>query len=148
MSFKPIRTYLSERLIEVDPDFEVHEDAFDDQNIGDLDFDKRFHIFYGNVTASVSNQNTTQDTVNARVSLFFRGYRSGSEALDDAMDLANQYRINCLRVNKLAGQTFIKRCVCTNIDAQPLETNDNAIKIILTFSINVIFGTNINLDCE
>jgi hypothetical protein len=147
MSFKPVRTFLAARLTEVDPDFEVHEDAFSDDNIGDLDFDKRFHIFYGNVTTTVANQNTTQDTVNARVSLFFRGYRSGAEALDDAMDLANQYRINCLRVNKLTGQTFIKRVVCTNIEAQPLESNDNAIKIILSYSISVIFGTGINLDC-
>ena len=146
MSFKPIRTFLSNRLLEIDRDFEVHDDPFTNDTIGNLDFDKRFHIFYGNVVGTVSNQTTTKDTVTAKVTLFFRGFNSSSEALDDGMDLANEYRLNCLRMNKLTGQSFIKRVVCTNIDAEPLDTNDNAIRIILQFSIDVIFGTSINLN--
>lgn len=147
MSFKSVRTYLSNRLLEVDSDFENHSEPFSDENIGDNDFNKRFHIFYGNVSTSLANQTSTQDTVNATVALFFKGYASPQEALDDAMDLANQYRINCLRPKYLLTTPFIKRVTCTQITAEPLPTNDNAIKIILTFSINMIFGIGVNLDC-
>lgn len=147
MSFKPIRTYLENRLLEVDSDFEVFDQAFNNDQIGDADFDKRYHIFYGNVTATTANQNTTQDIVNAVVSLYFRGYRDTSEALDESMDIANQYRINCLRTNFLKTESNIKRVVCNNITAEPLPTNDLAIKVQLSFSISIIFGTSINLDC-
>lgn len=147
MSFRPIRTFLENRLLEVDSDFEDHKQPFAFDNIGANDFNKRFHIFYGNVTTSVSNQNTTQDDVLATVTLSFNSFRDSVEALDVAMDIANEYRINCLRMEKLAGQTFIKRVVCESINAEPMPTNDNAILIKLQFRIRVIFGLGVNLNC-
>lgn len=147
MSFKPIRSFLANRLIEVDSDFESHNQPFSLDNIGANDFNKRFHIFYGQVATSVSNQVTTSDDVTATVTLSFNGFRDDSEALDEAMDIANLYRINCLRLEKLNGQSFIKRVVCENITAQPVDTNDNSILITLQFKIKVIFGLGLNLDC-
>lgn len=147
MSFKPIRTFLEARLLEVDQDFELHDDAFEIGNIGDNDFDKRYHIFYGNVTTSSANQNTTTDVVTADVTLTFSGQRNATEALDTAMDIANKYRINCLRPAFLRNQTFIKKVVANSIRATPLDTNDNAISIVLSFNITVIFGTGIDLNC-
>jgi hypothetical protein len=147
MSFKPVRTFLSDRLLEVDSDFQSHNDAFALDNVGADNFDKRFHIFYGNVTTSVSNQNTTQDVVQATVTLYFNGDRYDSEAIDEAMDIANQYRINCLRPSYLKTQTFIKRVVCNSINAAPLDSNDNAILVTLQYSINMIFGTGVDLNC-
>lgn len=147
MSFKPIRTFLEDRLLETDSDFEVFDQAFNNDNIGDADFNKRYHIFYGPVSASVSNQNTTQDNVTATVTLYFRGYRDTNESLDEAMDIANEYRINCLRVIYLKNQTHIKRVVCTSISPEQMQSNDLSFKVILTFNISMIFGTNINLDC-
>jgi hypothetical protein len=81
------------------------------------------------------------------VTLSFNSFRDSVEALDVAMDIANEYRINCLRMEKLVGQTFIKRVVCESINAEPMPTNDNAILIKLQFRIRVIFGTGINLNC-
>lgn len=148
MSFKPIRTFLTDRLLEIDSDFEVFDQGFESQEVGANDFDKRFHIFYGSVTASTANQNTTQDVVSAIVTLYFQGARESTEALDDAMDLANQYRLNCLKRIKYAGQSFIKNVVCDSIEATPVDlTNDNHVKVQLKFSVSVIFGTGIDLDC-
>lgn len=147
MSFKPVRSFLEARLLEVDSDFEVHDDAFSLENIGNNDFNKRYHIFYGNVATSVDNQHTTNDIVNATVTLFFRGYRNATESLDESMDLANTYRLNCLKIAPLRAQDFIKRVVCSSIQAEPIDTNDNSIKVTLQFSINVIFGTAVNLNC-
>lgn len=148
MSFKPVRTFLQDRLLETDSEFEVFDQAFNNDQIGDADFNKRYHIFYGPVNATVSNQNTTQDVVSATVTLYFRGYRDSNESLDEAMDLANKYRINCLRTSYLKNQTNIKRVVCTNIVPEQMPTNDLAFKLILSFNISMIFGTNISLDCD
>lgn len=147
MSFKPVRTFLTNRLLEVDSDFEVFDSPFDAEDIGANDFNKRFHIFYGSVTTTVANQNTTQDDVLATVTLSFNGYNSATDALDDAMDIANQYRIQCLKPVYLRSETFIKRVVCESIQADPLPTNENAILIRLQFRIRVIFGLGVNLDC-
>lgn len=148
MSFKPIRSFLEARLLEVDSDFEVHPDAFSTDNIGANDFDKRYHIFYGNVATSVSNQVTTSDDVTSTVKLYFNGFRDATESLDSAMDAANRFRIQCLKMNFLSNQSFIKRVVCNSIQANPLNTNDNAIEIVLTFNIKVMFGLGTDLDCD
>jgi hypothetical protein len=147
MSFKPVRTYLENRLFEVDSDFERIDSAFVSDEAGNLDFNKRFHVFYGNIEATPANQNTTQDIVSATVSLYLRGDRDSSEALDEALDIANQYRINCLRPAYLRQEMHIKNVVCTNIAAQQMDSNDMAIKVILQFRISIIFGLSVNLDC-
>ncbi len=147
MSFKPIRTFLTERLVEIDSDFTVFDNGFNSDQLGDNNFNKRFHIFYGNVTTTVSNQNTTSDVVTATTTLFFSGSRTSTDELDEAMDIANKYRINCLRRTKYSNQTFIKNVVCQSIEAIPLDTNDNAISIKLTFNISIIFGLDLDLNC-
>ncbi|HEY9705630.1 MAG TPA: hypothetical protein V6C58_24540 [Allocoleopsis sp.] len=147
MSFRPVREYLKDRLLEVDSDFEPYDEAFENDNLGDNNFDKRFQIFYQVDGATVSNQLTTQDEVTARVTLFFNGSRDSQEEFDSSMDIANVYRIQCLKVDKLRPYTHLKRVVCTSIVPEPLDTNDNMIKIILTFRISMIFGLGVNLDC-
>lgn len=147
MSFKPIRTFLADRLTEIDSDFSVFDNGFNSDQVGDNNYDKRYHIFYGSVATTVSNQNTTTDVVTATTTLFFSGSRNSTEELDEAMDIANKYRINCLRRAKYSGQTFIKNVVCQSIEAQPLESNDNAIQIKLTFNITIMFGLNVDLNC-
>lgn len=146
MSFKPVRSFLADRLIEVDRDFVSHDRAFEDDSIGSNNFDKRFHIFYGDISTTSANQNVTQDVVNATVLLYFDGFRNTTQALDDSLDLANQYRINCLRRNKYANLLFIKNVVCKSIKARPLNTNANGIQVELQFSISTIFGTGVNLE--
>lgn len=147
MSFKPIRTFLTDRLVEIDSDFTVFDNGFTSDQVGSDNFNKRFHIFYGNVATTSSNQNTTSDVVTATTTLFFSGSRNSTDELDEAMDIANKYRINCLRRNKYSGQTFIKNVVCQSIEAIPLDTNDNAISIKLTFNISIIFGLELDLNC-
>jgi hypothetical protein len=147
MSFKPIRTFLEDRILDIDPKFTVFDNAFNSNEIGNNDFDKRYHIFYGRVATTAANHNITNDSVTATVTLYFSGDRSATEALDNAMDYANEFRIECLKRVNYANLTFIKNVVCNSIVAEPIaESNDNAIKIILEFNILVIFGIGLNLD--
>lgn len=147
MSFKPVRTFLKDQLLKIDSDFEAYENAFNNDEIGANDYNKKYHIFYGRVDTTAANHNVTNDVVTATVTLYFDGSRTSEEALDDAMDLANLYRMECLKRENYISQNFIKNVVCKSIVAEPLaDTNDNSIKIILEFSISVIFGIGLNLD--
>jgi len=148
MSFKPIRTFLADRLTAVDSEFKPFLQAFDNSEIGVNGFNKKYHIFYGNVTTVSSDMNTTNDTVSAVVNLYFQGARTSTEALDNGMDIANLYRIECLKRTNFANLSFIKKVSCTSILAEPVDqSNDNAVKISLAFSISVVFGVGLNLDC-
>jgi len=147
MSFKPIRTFLTARLLETDPAFEVFDAAFAADQVGDNRFDKRFHIFYGPVTATVANQNTTQDVVSATCTLYFRGLRDSNESLDEAMDIANRFRIACMRRTNYSNQVHIKNVVATSIEAQQMPENDQQFKVILGFSISMIYGLGVDLNC-
>ena len=147
MSFKPIRTYLTARLLEIDPAFEAYETAFVNDYVGDNNFDKRFHIGYGPIATSVENQNVTNDVATATVTLFFRGFRDNlGNPLDEAMDIANNFRMNCLRPKFVLTQPRIKRVVCNSISSEPLPNNDQAFKCVLSFSIQMIYGLGVDLD--
>lgn len=149
MSFKPVRTFLTNRLLEVDSAFEAYESPFANDYVGDNNFDKRFHIGYNQITTTVANQNVTNDIVAAQVTLFFRGGRDNQEnPLDEATDIANKFRINCLRPRFVRAETHIKNVVCTSIASQPLDGNDQAFKIVLSFNINTIYGLAVDLDSE
>lgn len=147
MSFKPIRTFLENRLKEIDSEFEAIATPFNVDEPAATNFNKRYHIFYGDVGGTVSNQQTTTDTVNATTTLYFDGYRDETEALDSAMDLANAYRMRCLQAKFLKTEKNIKRVVPVSIVATPLGTNDNKIKVVLGFSISMIFASTDSLDC-
>lgn len=146
MSLKPIRQYFKDRLMTLDSNYVEHTDAFNTDNIGDLNLDKAFHVFYGNAETSALNHLTTLDTIRVTVSLFAKGFRDPIEALDDAMDFANKFRIECIRPAFATTGQVIKNVVCTSINASPINSeNDNSIVVRLEFRVTVIFGIGINL---
>lgn len=147
MSFKPIRNFLENRLKEIDSEFESIASPFNVDEPAATNFNKRFHIFYGDVATTVSNQQNTQDVVNAQVTLYFDGFRDETDALDSAMDVANSYRMRCLQAKFLKTEKHIKRVSAVSIVATPLGTNDNKIKVVLAFSISMIFASTDSLDC-
>ena len=147
MSFKSIRTFFESRLSEVSPDFQRVDSPFDTESVPLNNYDKRFHIFYGELTPSVANQNVTSDTCTATVILYFEGCRDDVAKLDDAWDMANKFRLICMKPKHLTGSKFIKRIFANSVVAQPLPSNDNLVKITLRFSITAMFGTEDNFEC-
>jgi hypothetical protein len=147
VSFKPIRTFLNARLLEVDAEFEAYDAAFPNDTVGDNNFNKRFHIHYGPIATTVDNQNTTLDVATATVTLYFRGFRDNTgNPLDEAMDIANKYRLNCLHPKWLRSEPRIKRVVCSAISSEPLLNNDQAFKVVLTYSITMQYGLKLDQD--
>jgi hypothetical protein len=149
MSLKPIRQYFKDRFTAMDSQYVEHTDAFNTENIDGLNLDKAYHIFYGSAQTSSLNHLTTKDNVSTTVSIFSKGYRDPIEALDDAMDFANHFRLECMNPKLATTGQFIKNVVCTSIEASPINTqNDNSIVVRLQFNVTVIFGIGINLNCE
>lgn len=147
MSFKLIRTHFESRLNEIDADFQRVDKPFDTDDVPNNNFNKRFHIFYGELSPVVPNQNVTSDTCSATVTLYFDGCRDDVTKLDDAWDIANAFRLRCAKPKFLKNEKFIKRIFANSIIATPLNSNDNLIKITLRFSITAMFGTEDNLEC-
>lgn len=155
MSLKPIRKYFKDRFLDAEmlkrggAEYIEHTDAFNTDNIGSFNLDKAYHIFYGSASTSALNHLTTKDTVKATVSIFSKGFRDPNEALDDAMDFANNYRIQCIKPKFATTGQFIKNVVCSSIEASPInQENDNSIVVRLQFSITVVFGIGIDLSCD
>ena len=149
MSLKPIRQYFKDRLSSLDTNYVEHTDAFNTDNIDGLNLDKAFHIFYGSANTSALSHLTTKDTINVTVSIYSKGYIDPAEALDDAMDFANTFRIECIKPMYACTGEFIKNVVCNTIKASPInKENDNSILCRLEFSVTVIFGIGINLTAD
>lgn len=153
MSLRPIRQYFRDRINAPNignGEYVEHTDAFNTANIDGLNLDKAFHIFYGSADTSALSHLTTKDTINATVSIFSKGYVDPLEALDEAMDFANKFRLSCMQPRYATTGETIKNVVCTSIEASPInQENDNSIVCRLQFRITVIFGIGINLgqDC-
>jgi hypothetical protein len=140
MSFSQVRSYFKTRIAALDAEFEEHEDAFNQDNIGAYNFNKAYHVFYSPVSSGPLNHSSTDDSVTALVSLFFSGDRTPQAALDTAMDFANTYRLACVKPENAMVGTNIKNVVLNNIVAEPLESNDNAIVIRFDFTVRMVFG--------
>lgn len=139
MSLSQVRTYFVTRIAALDSEFEEHQDAFNQNNIGAYNFNKAYHIFYGQVSSGPLNHACTDDAVTASVALFFSGDRDPATALATAMDFAHTFRLACIKPENAMIGTNIKNVVLNSIVAEPLESNDNAIVVRLDFTVRMVF---------
>ena len=138
MSLSQIRTYFSNRLLEVDSDFREHPDGFNRDNISSTNFDKSYFIFPGNL-GSVTFDQITDDSMIWRVELFFKGYRDPQEAIDNAIDVANLFRLQCVKREFCLTGENIKNVLLNSMTVNPVDTNDNLIIIELQFAVRLAF---------
>lgn len=143
-----IRSFLTTRLNETQTGWRPYKKPFNDDQVGENQFEKSFHIEYLPSTLSVINQTTTQDDIAVRVDLYFKAKRESTDEIDKAVDLANKYRMNCSHPRHLRSVEFIKRVVATDMTPTPMNTNDERFKISLTFSIRTVFGIGTNFGCN
>ncbi len=148
MSIKNIRSFIEARLKEVDSDYTEHSDAFNVDNIGELNLDKAFHVFYADMSNVSVDQATSTDEVNVTVSLLTKTDRYAQEFLDEAFDKAIKFKMYCINPTKIVGQTFIKKVRFSSMRAEPLDGNDNASIIKVNLRFTVMYGLAIDLSCD
>jgi len=137
MSLANIRTYFRSRLDGLS--YAEWQDGFAFDNIPETILDRSYHIFIESVTGGPINhthQNTESEVV---VRLFFRGYRSVTEAIDDSVSgVESVVRDICKVANRTA---TLLNVVFSNAEFSPLnEENDNSVFVEMRFSARVILG--------
>lgn len=148
MSLAFIREFVKARIDSIDSGYNEHNDAFNSDNIGELNLDKAYHIFYANMNNIAVDQATSKDEVNVVVSIYTKTNRYPKEFLDEAFDFANTFRMYCINPKNIVGHNFIKNVKFTSMEAQPLNGNDNAIVIKVNLRFMVIYGYGVDLSCE
>lgn len=142
MSLSQVRTYLQNRIGEVDSDFREHDDAFNAENIPGVTWEKAYHIRYLPLISNATNDQKVQDNFPVTVQLFFNGYTETRDRLDTAMDLAHNVRLKTISPSKVYAEINISQVVCNNIIPDAIPTNDNKFIIELQFNFRLIFYNN------
>ena len=143
---KNIRPLFANKLKDLDSEWVEHTDAFAVDDIGRHGFDKSFHIDFYSMNMSTLSHTTTRDTLTLTVTLNRKGFRGPQEAADDLFDFANLYRTEMMKPQDyVVPYIHILKIVGSSLQIKGIDTNDNSLEAVLTFNIDLVFGTN-NLD--
>lgn len=112
-----------------------HDDAFNSANVASSIIDKSYFLQVTNFNGRKLNQNDQEVEFPMTVVLFFKGYRSPSQAIDMALE-----KVEALikEVQKPAYRlgTSLKNVSLTAVDIEPIDgTNDNAVKVSVNFNV-------------
>lgn len=132
-----VRDFMIARIKEESSDFKEWKDGFNRDNIPRTIFNRAFFIQYNSVTLQDDEGCFFFDDVSMNVDLFFKGFRDPQSALDSAMDTAQNIRRRAMNP-KRAGDV-IKRVDGLSITPEPVDTNDNAIIVSLSFNLRTVF---------
>lgn len=123
--------------------FTEHEDGFNINNIPETVLDKSFHIG-APVVVGGPVSHTHQDTNSeVNVAVFFRGYRSTTEAIDEAMVAMDTIIKRCCTIkNRTQGGGGVFNVVFEDGTPQELssEENENTVFVNMRFTVRVLMG--------
>ena len=144
MSLSKVRTYFRNQFTATDSKFKEWDDAFNSANIPSNIIDKAYHITYSVPSSDPFSTHLT-DNVEVSVSVFFKGYKKPTDTLDMAMDLCNEFRLNCVSISniesfKSTDDNPIYGVISNSITPTFVETNDNRIVVELSFTVSVAHG--------
>lgn len=130
-----VRTFIENQIKAVDKKLKAHDDAFNNENISSTKLISTYHIVY--TIPSITRIDSVQDsTVSATVTFFFREGKSTVSAFDNGMNKVNEIAHKCqsylsLQEFRTTDDFPIQLVESTSIIPEPLENNDNVIKITL-----------------
>ena len=138
MAISDVRTYLKNRITDENSSFYEHTDGFNAENVPTNIKTRSFFIEYQQPSNLSTEGDVVHDQVAATVKLFFKGYRSVKESLDNAMDTCHNIK---LRASKISNYTAsIKRCTCNSVTIEPVDSNDNNMIVTMEFDIEMFFN--------
>lgn len=137
-SLTPIRKYFTERLLEIDKAFTPHSKVNDD-SISRPRYNKSFHIKMGALTGGPVGQNATRDSIEVTVSLHFKGEKDPLIASDKYYEVANKFRLNCMKPEHIVLQEFITRVKGTSVTPIESASNQTNIEFEIKFDVEMVF---------
>jgi hypothetical protein len=120
-------------------------DGFNSENIPSTILDKSYHIETFNFTGLRLNQLDQEIETDVTVSLFFKGYRDSSNAIDVSIQKVEDFIKEVLKPSSRVGQfaNGIKNITLQGFSLEPKDaTNDSLVKASVNFSVFVIIETN------
>ncbi len=142
MSLSQVRTYFQTIIAAVDSDYREWVDAFNVENIPSSVFNKSRHYEIDQVSSGPLNDRAIVDDMSVNIRLFYSGFRDVATALATAIDGAHNFRTSAVSPSNAMSGTNIKNVVCNSIRPEPLESNDNKIKVTMNFTVELAFASD------
>lgn len=121
-------------------------DAFNVENIPSTLLTKgAYHIESNEVVGVKLNQSDQELEMRISVSMYFKGYRNPSEAVDSAINKIQNFLKELLKPSNRIGQydDGIKNVTFNDYALEPINiSNDNIVKASVNFTVFVIIETN------
>lgn len=141
MSFNLIKPYFRAQLAAVGYTSE-HLEAVNLENVPSVTLDRTFHILVTGsqgVSASLSDQTISANVI---VSVFYAGWVSEIQAIDDATAQAEAILKSCVKISdRVTGVGTLRNVSFTGHSVQPINgTNDNIMVLTLEFNTLCVFN--------
>lgn len=141
MSLAEIRPYMRDILDGLG--YDEWTDGFNFENIPSTIFNESYHLEVGVISAGVANQRAYRFTAPVLLRVFLKGFRSPSEAIDDALLRGDTILSGVLAESERLGVPADNRSI-KNVFPGPIQTlpfdasNDNAIILQMEFNFDLI----------
>lgn len=112
---------------------------YDIQNIPETIIDKAYHISMGTINGDRQNQTDQESTLNIEVRTIHKGFRYPAEAIDAAVEYANEIMCAVVSPQSRTTATGILNVIFNAVDIAPIDnSNDNTVVVTHAYSVRVI----------
>lgn len=143
MSFADIKPYFRAQLSAVGYTNE-HLEAINLDNVPAVTLDRTFHILVAasqGISATLSDQIITASVI---VSVFFAGWASEIQAIDDATEAAEEILKSCVKISaRVTGLDTLRNVEFVGHNVQAIDgSNDNIMVLTLEFNALLVFNVD------
>ena len=141
MSFADIKPYFRTQLAAVGYSNE-HLEAVNLDNVPAVTLDRTYHILVAGSQGTKATLSDQTITANVIVSVFFAGWVSEIQAIDDATSAAEDILKSCVKISdRVTGLGTLRNVSFTGHSIQPIDgTNDNIMVLTLEFLTLLVFN--------
>lgn len=135
--------YLREQLNLLN--YTEHDGEFDQDNIASTVLDRTYMITPQGLTSTRSSHTSYEWTFPANVTIWLKGFRNPSEAVDAALESAEAVLDNVLDISQRYSQSGMSDIYPTSIDFEPIDSSNNCViqvSIGLTATIQMFNDKN------
>ena len=140
MSISQVRTYFRTHIATVDANMKEWKNNFDEDSAPRRIHTKSYYLELGDMESDALSDHMTNDLLDANLYIFYKDQRYYMDNLDLAYDLAHSIRLELIKPQNAMTGTNIKNVILNTATPRPFEHSDNAVVLLLNFSVNLVFG--------
>lgn len=126
----------------VDPDLKFDKFVFDTPKDGDLTIDNTYKLVMGALSPS-RQDSQIQATVPITLVIWKRaGFSTLEEDFQEIYCKAIEIHATCMNQTRVDQTSYIKSVDTLSVEPTPLESNDNTIRMNISFEVSVTYGVN------